>query len=71
MYVKIYAESLDQADVDGLIAFYQTPAGQAMLSKMPLVAQKSMEAVREMMGSVLPRIESALKDAAQAAGKSQ
>ncbi len=71
IYVKIYGESLDQAEVDGMIAFYETPAGQAVLSKMPLIAQKSMAAAREMMATLMPRIQAAAVEAAQAAPKSQ
>ena len=36
-YVTLYTESFEQDEVDGLIAFYQCPTGQAFLSKMPAV----------------------------------
>lgn len=62
-YLKIYRESLDQAEVDGMIAFYKTPPGQAVILKMPVIAQKSMGAVQEMLGSLMPRLEVALKEA--------
>jgi len=65
MYMKIYRESLDQSEVDGMIAFYQTPAGQAVIKKMPLIAQKSMDAVRQMLGGMAPKIEAAMKEALQ------
>ena len=64
-YLKIYRESLDQAEVDGMIAFYQTPAGQAVILKMPVITQKSMGAVQEMLGSLMPRLEAALKETAE------
>src|SRR5205085_5249739 len=35
MYVRIYQKTFTQPEVDGMIAFYKTPAGQAILSKMP------------------------------------
>ena len=65
MYMKIYSESLDQSEVDGMIAFYETPAGQAMIKKMPLIALKSMESVRQMVVGMEPKIEAALKEALQ------
>jgi len=65
MYMKIYRESLDQSEVDGMIAFYETPAGQAVIKKMPLIAQKSMDSVRQMMGGMGPKIDAAMKEALQ------
>src|SRR5438105_3243186 len=37
MYVRIYQKSLTQKEVDGIVAFYKTPAGQALLNKLPEV----------------------------------
>src|SRR5262249_15219004 len=34
VYVRIYQRSLTQQDVDGMIAFYKTPSGQAVINKM-------------------------------------
>lgn len=68
-YLKIYRESLDQAEVDGMIAFYQTPAGQAVILKMPVITQKSMGAVQEMLGSLMPRLEAALKATAASSAR--
>jgi len=35
MYVRIYQKTFTHAEIDGMIAFYKTPAGQAVISKMP------------------------------------
>src|SRR2546423_1025730 len=37
MYVRIYQKSFTQPEVDGMIVFYKTPAGQAVIRKMPAV----------------------------------
>ena len=67
MYVQIYQESFTQEEIDGLIAFYGTPAGQATINKMPVVMQKSMAAIQTHMQPLLekmrPAIEQAMKDA--------
>jgi uncharacterized protein len=42
VYVQIYQESFTQEEIDGLIAFYESPAGFAFVEKMPFVMQKSM-----------------------------
>ncbi len=67
MYVRVYQETFEQSEIDGLIAFYASPAGQAFVDKMPLVMQRSMALMQEQMRSILPRmtreIEQAMKDA--------
>jgi len=55
-YIKIYAETLSEEEVDGAVAYYRSPAGQSFLKKMPLLTQKSMVVVQEMMGDLLPEI---------------
>ena len=66
-YAKIYRETFDQEEIDGMLAFYATPAGQAMISKMPTVMQKSMllsqTMVQSMMGKLKGIVEEAAKDA--------
>lgn len=49
MFFRVYRQSFSQEDVDGIIAFYKTPAGQAMISKMPLVMQNMMSEMTQMM----------------------
>ena len=52
-----------------MIAFYKTPAGQTVILKMPVIAQKLMGAVQEMLGSVMPRLEAALKETAASSAR--
>lgn len=67
MYVQIYRDSFDQAEIDGLIAFYQSPAGQAFVRKMPLVMQKSMVLAQRQMQQVMPRMQQAIREAMEEA----
>lgn len=71
-YASIYLEAFDQEEVDGLLAFYASPAGQATLDKMPVVVQKSMAMAQERMQSFLPRMQRLIQqsvDEAKAANK--
>lgn len=63
IYINIYQESLTQEEVDGLIAFYRSPAGDAMVKKLPLIAQKTMGAVQTMMGPLVARLKVAQAEA--------
>ncbi len=61
-YVKLYAESYTDAELDGMLAFYKSPAGQAMLAKTPQILAGVMEIVHGRMGVFEPRMQ-ALQDA--------
>ncbi len=47
--MRIYRESLTQEEVDGLIAFYGSPAGKALVSKMPLITKSVMAEVQPVL----------------------
>jgi hypothetical protein len=42
LYLRVYQKSLTQQEVDGMIAFYKTPAGQAVITKLPVVLQNTL-----------------------------
>ena len=62
MYVRIYQKSFTQQDVDGMIAFYKTPAGQAVINKMPVVMQNMMTEMQQMMQPMMQRIQRKQQD---------
>ena len=43
MLIPVYADNLDEADIDGLIQFYESPVGQKFVSKQGIIVQQSME----------------------------
>ena len=57
MNVQIYQKSFTQAEVDALIAFYKTPAGQALISKMPVVVENTLAEMRNMITPITQRIQ--------------
>jgi uncharacterized protein len=57
MYVRVYQKSFTQQEVDNMIAMYQTPGGQALLNKMPVVMQNTMAEMQQMMQPVMQRIQ--------------
>lgn len=63
MYLKIYAESFTQEEIDGILAFYATPAGQALIQKMPSVMQKSTEEMQKRMASLMQKLQKIQQDA--------
>lgn len=63
LYVRIYQESLTQEDIDGLVAFYRSPAGDAMVRKMPQVMQRTMAEVQAILGPMMERLKVAQAEA--------
>ncbi|NIF07002.1 DUF2059 domain-containing protein [Chryseobacterium sp. Tr-659] len=43
LYIPIYKKYFTDADVDALIKFYKTPAGQKLIENMPSLMKESME----------------------------
>ena len=60
--VRVYQETYTQDEVDGLIAFYKTPAGQALINKAPLMMQNTMDEMRTLMRPLGQRIAQIKRD---------
>lgn len=56
LYIRLYKETFTEEEVVGMLSFYETPAGKALLSKMPALLQNAMTECRNMMSASLPRI---------------
>jgi|HubBroStandDraft_5_1064220.scaffolds.fasta_scaffold381492_1 hypothetical protein len=54
--LRVYQATYTQDEVDGLIAFYKTPAGQALINKSPLMMQNMMDEMRQLMRPLTQRI---------------
>ncbi len=68
-YAQLYMETFTQEEVDGLLAFYRSPAGRAMIEKMPLLMNKSLQLSQARMQKLMPRIMSTAQQAAEEAVK--
>ena len=60
--VRIYQESFDQTEVDGLVAFYESPLGQSVISKMPQVMQKSLAMSQAHVARLMPKMREVIED---------
>ena len=56
MIVMLYSDSFTDADLDGIIAFYKSPAGEALLAKMPQVAGKIATTVQDRIKELQPKL---------------
>ena len=62
IYLRIYRDSLTQDEVDGMIGFYQTPAGRALIRKMPLILQNTMREMEGMMYPLMAKMKQIMDD---------
>lgn len=62
MYIRVYSANLTQEDVDGLIAFYESPTGQVYVNKMPQITQSIMRELPQLMASVSQKMQQAAKE---------
>ena len=65
LYVKVYSETFSDEEIDGILAFYQSPAGRAMLEKMPTLLPKVMAAAQAQMGDLMPEIQRLVREGLQ------
>lgn len=64
LYRDAYRQSFEAEDVDAMIAFYRTPAGQKMLDKLPQLMQNTMAGVQKLL---LPVMQDLQRDLAEEA----
>ena len=61
-YVKLYDELFTEEELDGIVAFYRSPAGQAMTKKMPQLVQRSMQMSQQKMTEIMPKIKQIIEE---------
>ena len=69
MYRDIYRQTFSGEDVDAMIEFYGSPAGQRVLDTMPQLMQQSMAAMQKLMVPMLQDMQRDIREEAQAGGK--
>ena len=56
-YLQLYRETFTEEEVDGMLAFYKTPAGQAVINKMPLLTQRIMVDTQKNISALGPQLQ--------------
>jgi hypothetical protein len=60
--LAIYRDNFTQAEVDELIAFYQSPVGRSFASKSPQIAQRSIAMVQVRIQQVMPKMQALVSE---------
>jgi uncharacterized protein len=65
MYLRTYRASFTQDELDGMMAFYKTPAGIAMIKKMPVVMHNVMGEMQGMMKPMQEKMQEIQRETVQ------
>ncbi len=56
--VRLYSETYSAEEIDGILAFYESPAGRALLDKRPVIMSKTMALMMPEMQRLVKEIGS-------------
>jgi hypothetical protein len=56
-YVKVYADTFSAEELRGIVTFYKTPTGEALLAKTPKLLEQSMQVAQRHLQNVAPKIQ--------------
>ena len=65
-YTRLYLEVFSEAELRELATFYESPLGQKMLAKMPLLMTRTNELTTRRMQAAMPQLMQRLQAAMQA-----
>jgi hypothetical protein len=68
--VQVYSETYTDQELEGILTFYRSPAGQAMVAKSPQLMTKTMTLMMQQMSTLQPQIQQLTKDMATQLQKS-
>jgi len=61
-YIQLYTDSFSEDELRGIIEFSQSPLGQKMAEKSPILMQKSMEIGRQHAQQIMPQVQVAIQE---------
>jgi len=58
---KAYADTYTEEELDGILAFYRSPVGRALIQKAPEASQRAMPVIMQVMNEVQAQMKTALE----------
>ena len=69
--IQVYDETYTEDEIDGILAFYRSPAGKAFLAKTPQLMTKTVTLMQQQMAAVQPQLEQATRELADDMAKTK
>jgi uncharacterized protein len=60
--IAVYRKTFTQQEISGMLVFYSSSTGQAVIEKLPLVMQNTMEFTMQRLGDLQPKIAQLQRD---------
>jgi uncharacterized protein len=57
MMIEIYRTTFTESEVQGMLQFYKSDPGRAVVAKMPAVMQASVQLTQQRLSTMLPKIQ--------------
>jgi hypothetical protein len=67
-FAQIYSDVFTKEELAGIADFYDTPSGQAMISKMPEIQQKTMQVIMPRVMQAMAQVQQSMGPAAPSGG---
>jgi hypothetical protein len=68
-YVDLYSNNFTEEQLDAILAFYKSPAGSALIDKLPTLTSEGMQIAQAKMTALQPQIRQMLEDFAKTAAE--
>ncbi|MBC9251058.1 hypothetical protein A9179_12305 [Pseudomonas alcaligenes] len=70
--VQLYTSAFSEAELEEMLAFYQTPVGRKVLEKMPTLVGQSVQLTQQSLQAAVPKVNQLVDDMnAELAAKKQ
>ena len=64
-FIELYSQNFTEKEIADMLSFYETDSGRAMVEKMPLVLQESIQLSQNRMMSIMPDIQEMARELQQ------
>ena len=61
-YVKMYSESFTEEELEAIVVFYRSPAGQQLVNKTPDIVSKTVAISQRRMAELQPTLQAAVRN---------
>lgn len=61
-YIALYSEVFTEQELQGLVDFYGSPAGQAFVKKQPELTKRTMMITNGLMMKIMPKMQQIIKE---------
>ncbi|WP_412972158.1 DUF2059 domain-containing protein [Glaciecola sp. MF2-115] len=65
-FKRIYRQNFTEQEIEEILAFYRSPAGQSVLRTMPVVMQESMQVAQRAAQNLMPKVQALVEQRSKA-----